>query len=267
MKTIKEKAEEYDRLKALVMKCATDKYGCIIGIKPSDMFSELAESEDEKFLRYIIDCCKETIEAGDKGLELSMGTTKRLLALFEKQKGTKREDEGNSLLQSEQKPTELSNTCEFSMKTWVNIVDFVLTEHNGIGNYLDDPEVKDTAQKLQKKYKFDAASEEWDRVYRKGLDAGVNKGRAEALREQKPAWSEEDERIYQSIMDDTVQENQLDDKQINWLKFLKEKVQPQNAWKPSKEQIIALRWVLNNVPYNKHKEEISGLLDQIKDFV
>jgi len=39
----------------------------------------------------------------------------------------------------------------------------------------------------------------------------------------------------------------------------------QNTWKPSKEQIIALRWVLNNMPCNKHKEKISGLLDQIKD--
>ena len=38
----------------------------------------------------------------------------------------------------------------------------------------------------------------------------------------------------------------------------------QNQWKPSNEQIIALRWVLNNIPYNKQKEEISGLLDQIK---
>lgn len=44
----------------------------------------------------------------------------------------------------------------------------------------------------------------------------------------------------------------------------KRNAQPQNTWKPSEEQIIALRWVLNNVPYNKHKEEISGLLDQIK---
>lgn len=46
------------------------------------------------------------------------------------------------------------------------------------------------------------------------------------LYEQNPAWSEEDEMIYQSIMDDTVQENQLDDKQILWLKSLKERVQP-----------------------------------------
>lgn len=51
-------------------------------------------------------------------------------------------------------------------------------------------------------------------------------------------------------------------RQVNdWLKFLR----PQSTWKPSDGQIIALRWVLNNVPYNKHKEEISGLLDQIKD--
>ena len=49
----------------------------------------------------------------------------------------------------------------------------------------------------------------------------------------------------------------------NWLKSLKNKVALQKQWKPSKEQIIALRWVLNNIPYNKHKEEINGLLDQI----
>ena len=42
---------------------------------------------------------------------------------------------------------------------------------------------------------------------------------------QKPTtWNEEDERIYQSIMDDTVQENQLDGKQIDWLKSLKERM-------------------------------------------
>ena len=49
---------------------------------------------------------------------------------------------------------------------------------------------------------------------------------------------------------------------VNWiLKSLR----LQKQWKPSKEQIVALRWILNNIPFNKHKEEISGLLDQIKD--
>lgn len=53
---------------------------------------------------------------------------------------------------------------------------------------------------------------------------------------QKPAeWSEEDERIYQSIIDDTVQENQLDTKQIDWLKSLKSRVQPKQEWSEEDE--------------------------------
>lgn len=59
----------------------------------------------------------------------------------------------------------------------------------------------------------------------------------------KVEWSEEDERIYQSIMDDTVQENQLDEKQINWLRDIKYRnfVRPKNIWKPSEEQMTALK--------------------------
>ena len=38
---------------------------------------------------------------------------------------------------------------------------------------------------------------------------------------------------------------------------------PQFTWKPSKEQIMALRWVLNHMVYDSHKEEINGLLKQI----
>lgn len=77
------------------------------------------------------------------------------------------------------------------------------------------------------------------------------------------AWSEDDEKMVNDIIAaiDTLYYHGM----VNWLKSLKDRVQPQNMWKPSKEQIIALRWVLNNIPYNKHKEEISGLLDQIKD--
>ena len=49
-----------------------------------------------------------------------------------------------------------------------------------------------------------------------------------------------------------------------WLKELRE-LRSQSQWKPSDKQILALRWVLNHIPYDSHKEEISGLLDQIKD--
>ena len=83
------------------------------------------------------------------------------------------------------------------------------------------------------------------------------------LYKQKPAWSEEDERnLNDAVLFIETGTYSLDkDNLINWLKSLR----PQKQWKPSKEQIIALRWVLNNVPYNKHKEEINGLLDQIKE--
>ena len=50
------------------------------------------------------------------------------------------------------------------------------------------------------------------------------------------------------------------DKNINWLKSLKDRY----TWKPSDEQIMALRFVLNHIPYDSHKEEISGLLEQLK---
>lgn len=53
------------------------------------LIPELAESEDEKFRRYILDCCEESIEADDRGLELSMSTTKKLKAWLEKQKEQK----------------------------------------------------------------------------------------------------------------------------------------------------------------------------------
>jgi hypothetical protein len=70
--------------------------------------------------------------------------------------------------------------------------------------------------------------------------------------EQKPSWSEEDEKIYQSIIDDTVQENQLDDKQINWLESLKDRVQPQPKQEWSEED-------------RKHIDNIISLLNQAKE--
>ena len=73
LQAIKEKMDYYESDKRL--------RGAIETLVP-----ELRESEDEKFRKYILQCCKECIEANDKGLELSMSTTKKLLAYLEKQK-------------------------------------------------------------------------------------------------------------------------------------------------------------------------------------
>jgi len=231
MKTIKEKAEEYDRLKALVMKCSIDKYGCIIGIKPSDMFSELAESEDEKFLRYIIDCCKETILSNDKGLELSMGTTQKLLAYLEKQKETKRENEGNSLLQSEQKP-EWSEEDEKMLKSIISDYDDMLKESIG---FMPLCHKQNWIKSLK------------DRVA------------------PQQEWGEEDEGCVSFLIESLegclkghnisfVPSTAL--KYIEWLKSLR----PQNRWKPSDEQIRPLEYAID---YFRRKKNDTTYLESL----
>lgn len=78
------------------------------------------------------------------------------------------------------------------------------------------------------------------------------------LVEHKTAWSKEDEGVLLESI--SVLQNSCHWVLADKLKSLKQRY----TWKPSKEQIVALRWILNNIPYNKYKEEISGLLDQIK---
>lgn len=56
----------------------------------------------------------------------------------------------------------------------------------------------------------------------------------------KQEWSKDDEKIYQSIMDDTVQENQLDEKQIDWIISLKGRIQSQLKQEWSEEDEVAL---------------------------
>jgi len=78
--------------------------------------------------------------------------------------------------------------------------------------------------------------------------------------EQEPTWNGEDESIYQSIIDDTVQENQLDDKQINWLKSLKDRY----SWKPSGEQMHYLYWIANiKLGNSVVEQEVSKHLNEL----
>lgn len=82
-------------------------------------------------------------------------------------------------------------------------------------------------------------------------------------------WSKEDEKIYQSIMDDTVQENQLNEKQTKWLRDIKYRhfSQPQKQWKPSDEQIESLSHMIDAVESEWACEETIGreLLEQLKE--
>lgn len=89
----------------------------------------------------------------------------------------------------------------------------------------------------------------------KSIDA---ENKADAIAKMKKyTWSEEDGNMLNSILDEY---KSMCKEKRDWLKSLKHQLH----WKPSKEQIKALKWVLANVPYCTHKEEINGLYEQLK---
>ena len=85
------------------------------------------------------------------------------------------------------------------------------------------------------------------------------------LVEQKSYWSEEDERIYQSIMDDTVQENQLNDKQTNWLRDIKYRYfqQSKQEWSEGQMKVLDIAISLNRL-CALEEAELRNLLEQLK---
>jgi len=67
MKTVEEKAKAYDEALVKVGKCPTDKYGTLIGMKPTDIFPELRESEeDEDLINYVCSVLTDNFNENDK---------------------------------------------------------------------------------------------------------------------------------------------------------------------------------------------------------
>lgn len=168
----KEYKEARKRAKIAMAKCRTSPLATVtaVGYAISYIFNEPDESEDERIRKTLINivkgaCGKYGIKY--KGEEI---TEEKLLSHLERQK--------------EQKPG-LKKAND--LQTWLKIVDKVLTEFQGIGQYLDNPICQEIANMLREKYCFDDASSDWDRVYRKGLDAGEIYGYNKAKKEQKPA--------------------------------------------------------------------------------
>lgn len=60
--TIKEKASRYDEIIDVINKCETDEYGRIIGVKPTDIFPELKELEDERIRKELISLFQDCID-------------------------------------------------------------------------------------------------------------------------------------------------------------------------------------------------------------
>lgn len=86
--------------------------------------------------------------------------------------------------------------------------------------------------------------------------------------EQKPAWSEEDERNLQGIIDEIeANKNNAPDYDVatynrflSWLKSIKERY----SWKPSEEQMNTLEYYMHTLICNEHKEVLFGLYADLK---
>lgn len=89
--------------------------------------------------------------------------------------------------------------------------------------------------------------------------------------EQKPTWSEEDERHRKRIVErlEDIRKSKEDNidvasvilSEINWLKSLK----PQNRWKPSEEQLRAIIDSAQGLYQCKEKEVLLDLYEQLKN--
>ena len=120
---------------------------------------------------------------------------------------------------------------------------------------------------------------EWHREDEQNLNACLGYIQDEFLRRwltdvihvkyDKPAeWSEEDEKILKDIITDVKFEGYNNDmlansyKKIKWLKSLKDRVQPQNTWKPSDEQMEVLEFISDYHCFAKKNNQ-----DIFKEFV
>ncbi len=86
-------------------------------------------------------------------------------------------------------------------------------------------------------------------------------------RQPKQEWNEEEKARIDQIVD--VLDWAEDEGRISysdWIDYVDyvQSLKPQKHFKPSEKQIKALKWVLSNVPYCMHKEEINGLLEQLE---
>lgn len=146
MKTIEEKAKAYDealkKIQPLYEQAKKDDNP--IWSTYEHLFPQLRESEDERIRKAIMGLTY--IDGIEPILTKCSITAQDIRKYLEKQKEHVHENE-ESGTRKEQKSAGIS-----SLRDWKLIVDAVLTEHEGIGQYLDNPETERIAKKLQERF-------------------------------------------------------------------------------------------------------------------
>lgn len=84
------------------------------------------------------------------------------------------------------------------------------------------------------------------------------------LVEQKPAWSEEDEKMLNSFLHKLEFCDLLSIKEGRWIKSKLKSLRPQSTWKPSDEQMDTLEHYMHTLICTKYKEILFGLYSDLK---
>ena len=210
------------------------------------IFPELRKSEDERIIQFFAELA--TDACGGPGQEYyeELGLNyDKVMAWLKKQK--------------EQKPTDIS-----SLRDWKFIVDAVLTEHEGIGQYLDKPETERIAKKLQERFSLPQSKPaEWsekDKLWLSEVYFAIDhsmysetkrqamKKYIDYLRYQsqpKPAeWSEEDKDMLSAIEYCVKTKRALAEEHYKWIEEKLKSIRP--YWIPTDKQMESIRYLLED---------------------
>lgn len=198
---------------------------------------------------------------------------------------------------NKQKPVEPTD-----LRTWKYIVDDVLTEREGIGQYIDTPWTTEVAEKLQKRFgnieqkpveakphlpdgsiPYDRGFEEaQEYLSKRGFDVPWNDCDvyvderhitqtvanvltwADEHPKQKFEWSEEDEhRIKDTIYFlETAKKHYASTIELDACIDWLKSLRPQSQWKPTEEQMDELKYAYIHKPYSS--EVLETLYDDLK---
>lgn len=216
----------------------------------SVVIPELHESEDEKFQKYILKVCKECVEANDKGLELSMSTTKKLLSYLEKQKEQKQWSEEDERMLSR---------CIKSVECSKQFAD---SESYKAAKDVEMNWLKSLPERLvlQPKQEWSKKDEDFINMLILHFNYLVNKG-GDSVETYK-SYIEGLKSLPPKPHTVSIK-NANKFAELEYERGVKDGIQSEKKrhWKPSEKQLIALRYYLNHVPYSPHKEHLSSLRD------
>lgn len=298
--TIEEKAKAYDRALANAKEQAIDGY--LDAVAVIDIFPELAESEDERIKKNIIatihlyygepleDEAKEMIawlekqgehsnflskiQVGDKVTRNEDGVLVNLSQLNRVAKKDEKQGKNNMGISEATKKKLEDNLTQALEKETPESWNKFLDEQKPADKVEPKFEIGDTMRTLQE------AKDGWtdgmpvvvsidDTSYHCTNETIDIKDQDDyeypPINRKHNSWSEEDEKIIIQIRD-AVEDyfpTPVADKIKSRLKSLKERCCPQNTWKPSEEQMDALRYV-TNFDYGGHKATLVSLYEQLK---